>query len=325
MNILLLGGTGFLGRSMATHAVTAGHAVTCLARGSHEFASGVEVILSDRSLPGAYERVDSDWDAVIDLTSHPRFAFEAVSSLRARHWTFISSTSVYVDDDRPNQGENDRVHEPLGVDAMTSAETFGPGKVACENIYRSAGPALILRPGLIGGYGDSTGRTGYYPWRFAHPTGSDVIVPDETFPVAMIDVEDLASWTVACLEESVTGTFNANGPEHTLADVYRISADLAGTGVTARAVADDVLMEHGVQPWWGPGSLPLWVPGTESRNTLIADSSAAIARGLTMRPLRQTLASVKAYHEDAGAPQCLSDEAERDLRAALDRAERAQD
>lgn len=51
----------------------------------------------------------------------------------------------------------------------------------------------IIRSGLIGGNGDHTGRTGYYPWRFAHPTGENVLVPDPTFPVAMIDVEDLAA------------------------------------------------------------------------------------------------------------------------------------
>jgi hypothetical protein len=52
------------------------------------------------------------------------------------------------------------------------------------------------------------GRSGYWPWRFAHPTGSDVIVPDvataarvagslerpRPVPTAMLAELDIGSW-----------------------------------------------------------------------------------------------------------------------------------
>ena len=78
---------------------------------------------------------------------------------------------------------------------MRTQADYGAAKVACEQVIQEAdSECMIIRPGLLGGAGDESGRSGYYPWRFAHPTGDDVLVPpDLTFPVALIDVEDLAA------------------------------------------------------------------------------------------------------------------------------------
>lgn len=52
MDILILGGTGFLGRGLALAALNADHTVTCLARGSAPAPAGVEFIQADRDHPG---------------------------------------------------------------------------------------------------------------------------------------------------------------------------------------------------------------------------------------------------------------------------------
>ena len=251
MHILLLGGTGFLGRALAHAALDAGHAVTCLARGSAPAASGATFVRADRDDPDALAPVASrTWDAVVDLTSHPAHARDAVHRLTAHHRLLVSTTSVYASFDTPDQAEDAPLAPPADVDLMTEMSQYPGAKRRCEEIYRAAtGPVTVIRPGLIGGAGDDTGRSGYYPWRFAHPTGTDVLVPDATFPVSLIDVADLAAWILHCLEHTVTGTFNAAGQTHTLADLYRASIEVTGSTAQPRVIPDDVLLARGIAPW----------------------------------------------------------------------------
>ncbi|MFL0536394.1 NAD-dependent epimerase/dehydratase family protein [Micrococcus luteus] len=321
MQILLLGGTGFLGRELTRAALDGGHAVTCLARGSAPAASGANFVRADRDDPDALAPVVTQaWDAVVDLASHPAHAHDAVHQLTARHRLLVSTTSVYAAFDTPNQSENAPLAPPAGIDLMTEMNQYPGAKRRCEDIYRGAdGQVTVIRPGLIGGAGDDTGRSGYYPWRFAHPTGTDVLVPDATFPVSLIDVADLAAWILHCIEHTVTGTFNAAGQTHTLADLYRASIEVTGSAAQPHVIPDDVLLSQGIAPWAGPNSLPLWIPLPGFRHVGSVDSSAALAHGLVRRPLRETLAAALATEEarTTERPVGLTDQEETALRAAL--------
>ena len=141
--------------------------------------------------------------------------------LAARHRVLVSTGNVYARFDALEQREDSPLRGPLDGDLMTDMEVYGEAKVACENAVRDAdGTATIVRSGLIGGPGDWSGRTGYWPWRFAHPVGERVVVPDELdFPCAMVDVRDLAAWLVTVAERRLDGTFNATGPTAPLAEV----------------------------------------------------------------------------------------------------------
>ena len=320
MDILLLGGTGFLGRHIAHVALERGHRVTCLARGTGEPPVGVDFVASDRDREDAYDNVAArSWDSVVDLTSHPKHARDAVAKLQAKHRVFVSSSSVYADQGSVS-AELDPVVDPLDAGRMESMEQYPAAKSACETAYREAdGPTLIVRPGLIAGYGDDTARSGYYPWRFAHPTGDDVIVPDPTFPVAMVDAEDLADWIVRSVEDGRQGIFNATGHATTLAEVFTISRELVASQATARPLTDEQLLACGVSPWMGPKSLPLWVPGEPWRNVALLDCAAAYEVGLQVRPLRETLASALRYEQERQGerPAGLSDEEEVALRKCV--------
>lgn len=130
MDILLLGGTGFLGRHIARVALARGHRVTCLARGTGEPAAGVEFVGSDRDREDAYDKVSTrSWDAVVDLTSQPKHARDAATKLQAKHRIFVSSSSVY-EDQGSISSESDSVVTPLETDYMENIGAV-PGRKVC--------------------------------------------------------------------------------------------------------------------------------------------------------------------------------------------------
>lgn len=321
MDVLLLGGTAFLGREIALRLLDRGHALACLARGRRPAPPGCRFIAADRDDPSALASVSChSWDAVIDLSTQPLHAVRATQELTAEHWVYISSGSMYTDFSAPGLQERAPVHAPLASLRMRDMTEYGHAKVACENAYRHLDrPVTIIRPGLIGGDGDETGRSGYYPWRCAHPTGPDVLVPDRTQPTAILDARDLAVWIVQCLEERVAGVFNAAGPAVTLEDVYRHSQALAGADTEIRAVDDETLLAAGVQPWMGPRSLPLWLPDPGLRFAAVLDCGAAHSQGLRTRPPADTLAAALRYEERRSVPRQagLTDSDERALRRVL--------
>lgn len=321
MDILLLGGTAFLGRETARRLIAGGHSVTCLARGTQAPPVGTTFVQADRDLPSALSPVaNKTWDAVVDLTTQPEHAVRAAAQLSARHWIFISSGSVYTDFSVPGQTETAQTHVPLAADRMEDMSQFGAAKIACENAYRALGQQVtIIRPGLIGGKGDWTGRSGYYAWRCAHPTGPDVLVPDDSQPTAILDVEDLAEWIAHCIAETVTGTFNAAGQPATLGELYQRCQDLTDCQASIRVVDDHTLLAEGIQPWMGPNSLPLWIPDSKMRYTATLNSDLARENGLRTRRIAETLAAALNYEEVRTVPRQagLTDDEEKSLRQSL--------
>ncbi len=300
MNILLLGGTAFLGHAIATHALASGHAVTCLARGTNQPPTDATFITADRDQPDALRAVTgTKWDAVIDLTNTPEHALRATAQLDAQHWVFVSTASVYADFSTLEPDESAPTL-PIGPD-------YGGTKIACEQAFSST-ETTIIRPGLIGGYGDWTSRSGYYPWRFAHPSGHEILVPDPSFPVALIDVEDLAAWIVKCAVRRLVGVFNATGSTTTLAEVFRICRSITGFNGNLRILHDPTL----VNPWMGPKSLPLWIPDPAWRYAMTLDCSAARREGLHTRDLQTTLEAALRYESERETPRQagLTDEEE---------------
>ncbi|XVX20728.1 NAD-dependent epimerase/dehydratase family protein [Actinomycetota bacterium] len=346
MDLLVLGGTAYLGRAIAVQARDRGIDVTCLARGTSPAPGGVGFVTGDRdSADGLAGVAGGHWDAVVDVSRQPGQVRRAVRELDTEHWVFVSSGNVYAAFDRLEQSEDAALNEPLDGDVMADMSQYGPAKVACENAVREASvSATIIRSGLIGGPGDWSGRTGYYPWRFAHPTAPDVLVPeDPDFPCALIDVDDLASWVVHCAAERVEGTFNATGPTTRLEEVLRAAREVAADPVAVsdsgsgsgsadgepsgagrvvpdiRWVPPDLLQREGIAAWMGPKSLPLWIDDPGWRYFATLDTSAARGQGLTTRPLEETLRRALDYEHWRDVPRQtgLTDDEERELRAAI--------
>lgn len=305
MRILVLGGTAFLSAEIARQALAAGHDVSCLARGiTTAPPDGATWLREDRSQgAAAYSAAAAGgrWDAVVEVSRDPGQAREALEALAgsARHWTFVSSCSVYADPSVPGMAEDDAVLPPLPAGAPASMENYGAAKSAIEHLTRelAGDKAHLCRPGLIGGPGDESDRYGYWPARFARDRGP-VLAPDiPAGSTQVIDVRDLAAWLLTAAEQGVTGALNAVGEPVPFAAYLEESERLAGevaaggAGRTVRVAAapSDWLAARGVNYYAGPDSLPLWLPpGYEGFAT--RSNAAARAAGLRLRPWTQTLA-----------------------------------
>ncbi len=261
LDLLVLGGTSWVGGEIARQALERGHRVTCLARGeSGDPPSGVTWVRADRTQPAAYDEVSGkQWDAVFDVSWQPDQVASALGALAssARHWVYVSSGSAYAEDETPDTDETAPLHAPHEGEGPVDAEVYGPAKVACELACRAAmgdEHALLARAGLIAGYGDRSDRFGYWPARIARAEdGEQVLVPPRDTAMQVIDVADLAAWLVDAAEHRTAGAFNAVGDESTVGAV--LDACLATTGRSPELVeaSHGWLGDHDVEPWAGPG------------------------------------------------------------------------
>ena len=312
MQILILGGGVFLGAAILRTALERGHELTVFNRGRAQSAwpGGVR---GDRRRPrgrprrtcrqalrrrrrylrlraGRCEKERGGAARRQDLLLHLEHL-----GLRARSsHPPIREIDPLADFSKIAPADRDLVH-------------YGPQKAACEaEVLKVFGEhALIVRPGLIVGPGDRSGRFSHWPWRALE--GGDMLVPDlgDDEPLQFIDVRDLGAWIVRLVERGERGAFNgtgpANGPACCWSELIAVCQDEAEKRGAPPAepvpMAEDFLLAQGVEPW---SELPLWLSSqdAENRGHSRVDIQRAEHTRLTTRPLEQTVAAVM----DEGLP-----------------------
>jgi nucleoside-diphosphate-sugar epimerase len=313
MRLLVLGGTVFLSREVAAEALRRGHDVTCACRGiSGDVPDGATLLHWDRAeeppagLAGQY-------DAVVDVSRRPSHVRRAVAAVPDAHWVFVSTVNVYSDESFPGGPGTLPLHEPIteDVDLATDPEAYGPMKVACEQIVQEgAASATVVRPGLIVGPGDLTGRFTYWPARLAD--GGEVLAPGApTDPVQVIDVRDLAAWIVTLAEQRTEGEFDGVGQPMPIGDLLQECAPDADL----TWVDQEFLTAQGVEPWMGPDAVPLWLPRPEYDGMMQHLVQPGLDAGLTLRPIAETARDTLGWlreHPD-GAVSGIGRDREREL------------
>lgn len=322
MNILILGGTGFIGPHLVQHAMDRGHKITLFNRGRSNpgLFPAAEKLVGDRdgdltALRGRH------WDAVIDNSGYT--PEQVQSSLTYLHdacdlYLFTSTRAVYHEFTAERMDEN----APLGPRDIPESrwEGYGPGKVLAERVVMDGfgARAIITRPSIIVGPGDRTDRFTYWVDRI--DDGGDILVQGEPAdPVQFIDVRDLGEFYVHLLEHAVTGIYNTVGLGAPLGAAELVDGIKAVTATPSRFhwVDWDFLIKEGETP---QGSLPFWQPPRgQYLNYGRMDSRRAIDKGLTFRPLAVTARDTLEWHrtrttaEQAGLKAGLSRAREAEL------------
>jgi 2'-hydroxyisoflavone reductase len=300
VDLLVLGGTRFVGRHIVDRALARGHDVTVFHRGTtpSDGLDGAREILGDRE--GDLSAVSSrPWDAVVDTCGYvPRVVAHAAERLRAMtdRYAFISSISAYAGFPRPGVDESAPLAEPEeGSEEVT--RHYGPLKAACERVVEDAfgDRAVIVRPGFVVGAHDYTDRFTYWVLRAAH--GGRAVAPGSPdAPLQFIHGSDLGEWVVTLIEGGASGAYNATGPERPLPWGDFLDACNAATGGDASFVWID---ERTLEALGAAEHMPLWAASGQGwDHAMEVDCSKAIRAGLSFRPLDDTIREVRAWRGD---------------------------
>jgi 2'-hydroxyisoflavone reductase len=294
MRLLVLGGTNFLGRAVVACALARGHAVTLFNRGrtNPDLFPEAEKLRGDRE--GELDVLRGrDWDAVIDTSGYVPAVVHSAAEVLADavdHYVFASSISVYADQSGTlrEDGPLARLDPEHSVDQLREDyANYGPLKALCEQAVAELFPTrhVIVRPGLIVGPHDPTGRFTYWPHRIAR--GGDVVAPaPPERTVQFIDARDVGTWMVDLCEQGRRGTFNATRPRVPWEDVLDTCRRVVGGDARIVWLPDEFLRQHEVGEWM---ELPLWIADPQWRGLHEADVSRAVTAGLTFRPLDETV------------------------------------
>ena len=303
MRVLVLGGTAFVGRAVVDEARTRGHQITVLNRGHQPPPEGTTALIGDRRTPNGLATLEGGtWDLVIDTWSGaPAVVRAAAKTLsgHAGHYTYVSSRSVYAD-----AGPIPRTETAAVVDASpdSSDETdYAAAKRGAELAadQNFDGPVLHARAGLIIGPHEDVGRLPWWLNRTAR--GGPTLAPGpRDLPLQYIDARDLATFLLDAAAHGRTGPYNLTSlsGHTTMGELLDTANTITGGHADLRWTDPEPILEAGITPWT---DLPIWFPpGNDHAFVHRGDVSKAIAAGLRLRPIGDTIADTWAWLQTIG-------------------------
>ncbi|MEM7368309.1 MAG: NAD-dependent epimerase/dehydratase family protein [Bacteroidota bacterium] len=296
LNILILGGTSFLGPHQIAYALNRGHSISIFTRGKtkptiyKQLFQQVEHLVGDRN-DNLEALKGRKWDAVIDNSGHRvQWTIDTAELLKDHVdlYLYTSSTGVYypylgddIDESTTlvrkvpdNLGEDDKLEYNYGVmkanSELEAQKAFGEERT------------ILVRPTYMMGPADRTDRFSYWPVRMSK--GGEILVPGKANdPVQYIDVRDVAEWMIRLIETRTTGAFNAVGPatpKGMHAFVYGVQAAFAAPSSFVMIDDYDFLKQHKV-----PYAIPWIMPEGNNVGTARINNQKALDNGLTFTPL----------------------------------------
>lgn len=248
MDVLVVGGSGFLSGTVARVAMAAGHRVWAVTRGQRAMPAGVTPIVADRkdhpAFQAAIEAADARWDLVVDSIGYN--AGDAQQDLdcftdRATQLVFVSTDFTISPFNRPWKIDEtyDQFHD----------SPYGSGKRAAEEVLLSArGGAMaitVIRPGHIYGPGS---LLGCIPFAGRDPKLIEKLKRGDTLQLVggghflqqPVFAEDLANMilSVAGNGKAMDDLFFGAGPDVIESWVfYQIIADVLGVKLSLEEVS----------------------------------------------------------------------------------------
>ncbi len=234
MQVLLVGGSGFVGHAAAALFLSRGHRVASLTRGNKPNPPGVESLVGDRSIAESFAGTvkGREFDVVLDVTAMNAGHVNAIAPAlkgRVAHYFLISTDFVYGTDIETF---------PIREDGPKDTDRgYATGKLAAEAAMLASGlPATALRPGhILGagkelGSGSIQGRDKNLLRSMRAGTGLTLIAEGE-YLIAPVWTKQIALAVAACIGKSATHgqIMNCPGGEIvTTRQYYQLIADRLG-------------------------------------------------------------------------------------------------
>lgn len=308
-NILILGGTQFVGRQLVQQLLeNNANRIFLFNRGKTNpalFKGQVETIIGDRETADIEQIGGKEWDAIIDFSSY--YPASLVRTLRQVNssvglYLYISSLSVY---DFSRYEFNVPITEdfPLKTwqkeeETDSSGKTYGKRKVACEQILlEEVGlQSIILRPPIIYGAYDFTNRL--YYWLYRIQKGKHFIVPDRgEHHLPLTYAGDLVRIICAALDSKLkAGIYNC--PTHqgiALQELLQGMAQECQEPLQVCSVSKAWLKAEAIRP---QHELPLWF----GANILLSNAKLKQSMGFDFLSYRESIKPVYQYYQRIGWP-----------------------
>ena len=248
MNILVLGGTQFIGLRVVELLHDGGHRVTVLNRGKTlaELPEGVARLRADRADQAQVRAAlrGKQFDAAFHFSGYtPSDVRPVIEELEGNvgHYLFCSSVAVYAPGDVAPIDEDHPLHR------APKAGEYSRDKILCEDLLNAAFqqrdfPVTIVRPPYVYGPKDPQAHVFSTFARLAH--GRRVLVPgDGQGFVHMVHVDDLASAfaSIPGNRNALGRAYNATGPQAMTVDgLVEMLSEIAGAAESVHVDRGDL-------------------------------------------------------------------------------------
>lgn len=322
--ILILGGTGFVGRILTENLIKEGIEPVLFNRGKRNAGifPGLRKITGDRNSDDIKQIANENWDVVIDFSCMlPDNLEEIVNMLKGKagRYIFISTGSVYPMDNPElwlSPVKEDMQTLPCSPEQRKNPDimaTYGEKKAECERILLAEQwlDSIIFRPALIYGRYDPTDRL--YYWLYKIQTQNKILLPDEGRDKCTNTYsEDFAKLLRAAIDiGNHDKVYNASTHDMVSLKQYNdIASELLGKSPEFINGSEEFLTENKISPW---SDLPLWLGGT---NLLMDYSKAEKDFGIKFHTFPDSVKGSIEYYSSLGWPEPqygISKEKEKEL------------
>jgi len=244
MNVLVIGGTRFVGLRLVKALALAGHRITLLNRGKTpaELPADIRRLQADRRDAEGVQRAlaGQEFDVVYDMTGYQVRSLEPVlAALQGRigHYLFQSTAGVYAESELLPVSEDSPTLSP--VTALAGFAAYEVEKVQCENhllqAYRERGfPATIFRSPVI-----------YGPQNWMHDREFSFFVRMHRGLPVLVPGNGGAHLVFAHVDDVARAHLAAAGVRATLGQIYNVSSAEA---ITIDGYVDAIAGFVGVAP-----------------------------------------------------------------------------
>ncbi|HBH71856.1 MAG TPA: 3-beta hydroxysteroid dehydrogenase [Synechococcales bacterium UBA10510] len=194
MDILVMGGTRFVGKPLVAQLQASGHRLTLFTRGRQAVPAGLEHLVGDRTDPAALAQLQGRrFDVIVDSSGRSledSSAVIACTGAPSHRFVYVSSAGVYADSEL----------WPLHEESPTDPQSRHAGKLHTEAWLRQQGiPFTSFRPTYIYGPGNYNPVESWFFDRIVH--GRPVPLPGDGSTITQLGhVEDLAAAMARCIE-----------------------------------------------------------------------------------------------------------------------------